>query len=170
MADVKDLYPNQAYLTVTESGANTLTFNQLLTGVSIYEKIGWIIHRIDYGLELTAAKFAADTDTCNFGISVSDQISSIGMEYSACVDHNSIARIDMGAAATAFLQRNPLEKDFSDLPGGGLMIPPNPIFLYVMGANAPSAFTVKARMYYTVKSLKVEDYWELVEIRRMVGA
>lgn len=170
MAEIKDQFPNQAYLTVTESGANTLTFNQLLTGVSIYEKIGWIIHRMEYLVDLTAAGFAAATDLVTFGLSVSDQISAVGLQYSACVDYQKIERTDLGVAASGQFVQTPVVKDYSTLPGGGLMVPPNPIFLYVKGSNAPNPFTIRARMFYTVKSLKVEDYWELVEIRRMIGA
>jgi len=169
MPEVKDIYPNQAYLKVEESAANTLTFDQLLTGISIHEKVAYLISRIDYWMSVSAASFAASNDIVHFGISVSDQITSVGPEQNACVDVNRLQRTDFGAAASGFLTHLPWVKNFSELPGGGLLVPPNPLFVFVQGENAPNAFTIEARMFYTVKSLKTEDFWELVEIRRMIG-
>ena len=166
----KDIYCNQAYLTVTESGANTLTFNQLLTSISIYEKIGWIIARMEYKLTIDATDFAATDDAVQFGISTSDQIASIEMDNSPVIDTNEVRRTDLGTAANGLILISPIVKNFSDLPGGGIIVPPNPIYIFVKGYTAPNAFVIKARMFYTVKQLKTEDYWELVEMRRMVGA
>lgn len=170
MPEVKDKFCNQAYLSVTEAAANTLTFDQLLTGISIYEKVGWLISRMEYNIGPSSAKFAADTDQVQFGLSTSNVITGVGMENTPVIDTNTVARIDFGAAASGFLSITPILKNFADLPGGGLLVPPNPLYLFVKGANAPNAFTIKARMFYTVISLKTEDFWELVELRRMIGA
>lgn len=165
----KEKYVNQAYLKVVESGANTLTFSKLETGVSIYEKVGWLINRLDYSIDLTDTALAAKDDAVYYGISVSDQITNVGLINSAVVDRNTIKRIDLGTAASGFLIRTPFEKDFSGLEGGGLLIPPNPIYIFVIGVSAGAAFTVECRMFYTVVQLKTEDFWELVEQRRMIG-
>lgn len=166
----QDKFVNQAYIEVVESGANTLTFKQLLTGISIYEKVGWIIHRIDYFFPVNDTQFAAKDDYVEFGLSVSDQIVAIGSQFSACIDHNELRRTDLGTAASGLFLKQPITKDFSNLPGGGMLIPPNPIFVYVGGNSLVGAVTLRGRMFYTVKTLKLEDYWELVEIRRMIGA
>lgn len=165
----QDVFVNQAYLKVIESAANTLTFSQLLTNVSIHEKIGWVISRLDYRVPHAVANFAAGNDLVEFGLSVSDQLASIGMEYSGVIDWNNLMRHDLGTAGTGFFDRMPLSKSFADLPGGGLLVPPNPVFIFVKGTALTTAVTVEARMFYTVKKLKVEDFWELVEMRRMIG-
>ena len=170
MPDIKDVWVNQAYLTVIESAPNTLTFNQLLTNVSIHEKIGWLLSRIDYTFSILGANFGAEGDGFTFGLSVSDQIAAVGLDQSAVIDHNTVARTDFGVAASGFLIRTPFSKSFADLPGGGILVPPNPIFIYAQGTALGAAITVMARMFYLVKSLKVEDFWELVELRRMIGA
>ena len=123
----QDVFVNQAYLKVIESAANTLTFNQLLTNVSIHEKIGWVISRMDYKFAVSSTVFAASLDLVEFGLSVSDQLAAIGMEYSGVIDW------------------------------------------FVKGTALESVMTIEARMFYTVKKLKVEDFWELVEMRRMIG-
>lgn len=169
MPDIKDVFVNQAYLKVIESSANTLTFNQLLTNVSIHEKVGWVISRIDYEFLMAPANFAAEGDGIKFGISVSDQLAAVSQEYSGVLDYNSFYRRDYGTAASTIIDKNPRTKSFADLPGGGLLVPPNPLFIFVEGVALTSPITVEARMFYTQRSLKVEDFWELVEMRRMIG-
>lgn len=170
MPEVKDQYANQAYLKVVESAANTLTYEKLLTGISIFEKVGWVISRIDYLFTLLASNFAAEADRVEFGLSTSDALSTISMANSPCIDFNRVTRNDFGTAASGFLNKTPYAKDFSGLPGGGLLVPPNPLYIWVAGNALGAAVTVEARMFYTVKQLKTEDYWELVEIRHMIGA
>jgi len=165
----KDVFVNQAYLTVTESAANTLTFNKLETGISIHEKVGWVIARLDYNLDINATNFAASADGVMWGISTSDLFTVPGFNINSIIDFNSVTRNDLGTAASGLFLRSPFEKDFSSLPGNGILIPPNPLFVWVKGANLTSAIIIKARLFYTVKVLKLEDFWELVELRRMIG-
>ncbi len=163
-------FVNQAYLSVVESAANTLTFSKLETGISIYEKVGWLISRLDYHCKVLGANFAAEGDSITYGISVSDSISSISLSLAAIVDQNEITRMDFGTAGSGLLQVNPRSKTFADLPGGGILVPPNPIYICVKGTALTSAITIYARMFYTVVELKGEEFWELVEQRRMIGA
>lgn len=170
MPEVRDIFVNQAYLKVIESAANTLTFNQLLTNVSIHEKVAWIISRIDYEYALSASNFGATNDGLSYGLSTSDAITAATQAISAVIDYNMDRRVDFGTAASGSMFKSIHTKNFADLPGGGLIVPPNPIFMWVMGIALTSAETIEARMFYTVKSLKTEDFWELVEMRRMIGA
>lgn len=165
----KDVFVNQAYITVVESAANTLTFAKLETGVTIHEKIGWIISRLDYSMGLAAANFGAEGDVVEFGISTSDLITTISLRTSAIVDYNAIRRNDFGTAASGMLTRQPFQKTFANLPGGGILVPPNPIYIYVKGGALTSAMTIECRLFYTYKELKLEEFWELVELRRMIG-
>jgi len=168
--DSKDKFANQAYLSVTETGANTLTFNQLLTGISIYEKVGWLINRLDYTFSTLSGTYAADGDGITFGIGTSSGIATVGLEENSVIDYNQFFRADLGAAASGFYLRKPFIKDFSSLPGGGILVPPNPLYIWAQGVSLAAAQTVYARMFYTVIQLKAEDFWELVEMRRMIGA
>jgi len=164
-----DVFVNQAYLSVTEATPNTLTFAKLETGISIHEKVGWLISRIDYSTSIDSANFAASDDSVSFGMSTSDAIVAATLAESAVIDYNSVVRIDWGTAASAQILRQPFQKDFSNLPGGGILVPPNPIFIWVRGSNLTGAIGMVARMFYTVRQLKTEDFWELVELRRMIG-
>jgi hypothetical protein len=166
---VTDVFVNQAYLSLTESAANTLTFSKLETGISIHEKVGWLISRIDYSTGIDSSNFGASGDSVAFGMSTSDAIAAATLAESAVIDYNSIVRLDWGTAASGGTLRQPFQKDFSNLPGGGILVPPNPLYLWCKGTALTSAMVLVARMFYTVRQLKTEDFWELVELRRMIG-
>ena len=168
MAEEK--YVNQAFLSVTESAANTLTFNKLETGISIYEKVGWVIARLDYFFITAIAQFVADGAAFSYGISAMDSLTDVGLNRAAVIDTNSTSRRDWGVAASGGLRTIPYTKTFADLPGGGLLVPPSPLYVFGMGVGLAAAQEVQVRMFYTAVKLKAEDFWELVEQRRMIGA
>ena len=170
MPAVKDVYVNQAFLSVTESALNTLTFGKLETGIAIFEKAAWLICRIDYEFIISAAQFGAEADNLVFGISVSDQITNTDLSNSAIVDRNRVTRMDFGTAASGVILRSPYTKNFASLPGNGLLIPPNPIYIFAAGTALTGPVTLEARMFYTVIKLAGDEFWELVEQRRMIGA
>lgn len=170
MPPVTDVFVNQAYLEVVESAANTLTFDKLETGISIHEKVGWIISRLDYWFVYDSTNFAASSDMVRFGISVTNTFTTPAPGENVVIDYNEVKRVDAGTPATSNLVIMPFTKEFGNLQGGGILVPPNPIYVYVQGVALTSAITMKARMFYTVRSLKTEDFWELVELRRMIGA
>jgi hypothetical protein len=165
----QEKFCNIAYNSVTESAANTLTFNKLETGISIYEKVGWLINRIEYYISTASAVFAADADGLKVGWSTSDGLTSWDESNSAWFDLMQFARVDYGTAGSGFVVEKPFVKDLSTLPGGGLLVPPNPLYLGAQGISLGAAQTVEARVFYTVIQLKQEEFWELVEMRRMIG-
>jgi hypothetical protein len=74
----------------------------------------------------------------------------------------------MGVAAAGMFVMNPYTKDFTSLAGGGILVPPNPLYLAVQGNNLVNAQTVYARLFYTHVELKPDEFWELVEARRII--
>jgi len=167
----KDQFANYAIITCLESAANTLTFKKLETGVSLNEKIAWILNRIEYTVSsLLAAQFNADADAFTFGLSVSSSFASAAITEQSILDWNQITRQDFGAAAVASLVRQPFTKDFSSLPMGGILVPPNPVYLFGQGTSLVGAMTVIARIHYTTLSLTTDQYWELVEARRVISS
>ena len=168
MAEEK--YVNQAYLSVTESAANTMTFSKLETGVSIREKVGWLISRLDWFFAVTVADFSAAGAALKYGISAMDTFAALSLKHSGIIDMNEVTRQDWGVAASGYLRTVPETKSFADLPGGGLLVPPNPLYVFAEGFNLTNPQLVEVRLFYTVVGLKTEDFWELVEQRRMIGA
>jgi len=162
-------YTNIAYLSVTESAANTLTFSKLETGIAPFEKRGWLISRLEYFVSVTSANWGADADALTYALTASNTISSLDLSDNAVIDYNKITRIDLGAAATGMFMERPIVKDLSTLAGGGVLVTPNPLYMAAVGTALTGATTVKCRMFYTSIDLKADEFWELVEMRRMVG-
>lgn len=166
----RDIYSNMATIEVTESAANTLTFKKLETGISLFEKLAWVIHRIEYWIDQTATIFNTNEDYILVALTSSDQITSITAKNAAVIDEAWITRVDIGTAATAHFIVRPFIRDFSTLPGQGLIIPPNPLYLCAKGTGLASATTSYCRIYYTTHELSADEYWELVESRRLISS
>jgi len=172
----KDAFANMAVITLTESAANTLTYVKLETGIALFEKMAWLIHRLEFFFQgETAANLAADTDTCLWALCATNTLTTLASGNTilnpAVIYGQRIARLDTGVAANAHIRVNPSIIDFSTLPGGGILVPPNPLYAAIQGANAPNAFNAYLRIYYTNYTLSGADqYWELVESRRVISA
>ena len=90
MAVPTDKFTNQAYLSVTESAANTLTFKKLETGVSIYQKVGWLVSRLIYSTTILGSVFTGEGQRVTFGLSVQSGLAQVGMDKEAIVDFNEL--------------------------------------------------------------------------------
>lgn len=169
LAGSQDKFANVAIISCTESAANTLTFQKIETGVSIQEKVAWIINRLEYFITAPAAAiFNGDSDEFRFGLCVSKAITQVTLDDPTVLDINCITRLDYGAAANALLNYRPLIKDLSTMPGGGLLVSPNPLYAFAKGSGLASAMEVIVRMHYTGFVMTTEDYWDLVETRRVI--
>jgi len=163
-----DKYANLAILTVTESAANTLTFKKLETGIALTDKVAWLIARLEYFFVPYASVFNGDTDNSSFGLSGSNTWATPSMQEATIYDYNNAQRRDFGAAAAGSVELLPFVKDFSTLPGGGLLVPPVPLYLWAKSSGAAAAQQIDCRIHYTMVGLKTEEYWELIEARRPV--
>lgn len=166
-----DKFANQAVITVTESAINTLTFKKLETGISLFEKMAWLIARMEYYVfDLSGTQFNAAADSLEIALTATDQLSAIPLTNAAVLDYLKYTRSDIGAAASGYISPQPYVKDFSTLPGGGLLVPPNPLYLAAKGTSLVAVSTVTAKILYTNYELSTEEYWELVESRRIISS
>lgn len=164
-----DQFANQAVIRCTETGANTLTFQKLETGISLFDKVAWVISRLEYLVSVADfGYFNSTVDSLAFGLSTVNTLTTLDITNSAIFDYNFITRLDLGTAASGMMLTQPFIKDFSQLAGGGIIVPPTPLYLGVVGAGLSAAATIVCKMYYTNLPLKPEQYWELVEARRMI--
>jgi hypothetical protein len=156
---------------VTQAAINTLVFKKLETGISLFEKIAWLISRVEYFVaNLGATTFNASEDYMTLALVATDQLTGLAITNNAVLDLLQICRYDWGAAANGGLREFPYTKDFSTLPGGGLLVPPNPLYLGVSSSGLALVASVTAKIFYTTYELAVEEYWELVESRRMISS
>lgn len=166
----KDLFSNIAFGSVTESAPNTLTFAEINTGMSVHEKIAWIINRIIwYPSVVQIQAITAAADALNMALTLSNKVPDIkAMGDPSVLVRETFLAVIGGAPTTLFHSREPIESDFSSLPGGGLIISPKPLYLAAQGESLVLATTLSCRIYYTVKALAADEFWELVQASRIV--
>lgn len=165
----QDQFPQLAYLTVTESAANTITFAQLQTGGMLFERRALIIHRVEYYFGTTQlALLTAEADYINTGLSTNSSISGVSINDPNIIDLVLIQREDDGTAATSHRYQAPHVRDFTSLPGGGLLVPAHPLYLFVQGQSLASAANMDCRIYFTTRELSANDFIELVEAMRII--
>jgi len=170
----KDLYANRAAVSVTMDDANTLTFAQLETSISMFEKLAWIIHRIEFHIAYeTILLMTASGDLIRVALCGNNQVTSLYPNQNSIYSMGELLRQDSGTAANFQLHdlnfKNGVgEKDFSSLPGGGLIVPPQPMYLGMNSIGLASAGICRALIFFSFKALNADEYWELVEATRLV--
>lgn len=166
-----DKYANIAALAVDESVAGTVALSQINTGISIKDKLAWLINRIEWQpLSVNATQFNGTGDYLMYGIcSAADYDPPAVPSYGdpALIDYNRIMRKDIGTAATGWWKDDTQVKDFSNLPGGGMLVPAVGIYTFVKGSGLAGVAGVRGRMFFTILELGTEDYWELVQSYRI---
>jgi len=164
-----DKFANLAYLTVTESGTDTLTFAQLqLASNLMSEKAALIIHKAEFTLT-NPAVLNSTTDFTDVGLCLSDRVTSLAdFAQPELLFFKRVQRLDFGTAASGGLYQWPLELDFSRLPGGGILVPADRLYIGCKSTGASGANGAQMRLFYTVMPLDVSDYWELIEARRVM--
>lgn len=169
MPGMQDRFVNLAYATVTMSGANALTFSEIQTGLAMFEKVAWIIHRIVWYIPAaTVQEIVANTDFMQLGFTGNNKMSDLSIDDAAVYDLIELVGMVSGAPAVGFIVKSPAVSDFSTLPAGGLIIPPRPLYVAANTAGFVAAGVVQARIYFTYKQLKADEYWELVEASRII--
>ena len=63
----------------------------------------------------------------------------------------------------------PLVRDFSNMPGQGILVAPSPLYGFVEGVAMPGACYMYIKLFYTYVELSTDEYWQLIESRRIVG-
>lgn len=170
MAKMKtDVFSQIGYIQVTESAANTLTFNSLSVFSNILTPKGLLIERIEYYpssamyVEMTTA-----ADSITFGVAGDDSMATVALDDPQVYDHNTVVRLDFGTAGSASLRDSPIIKDFSGLSGGGRLVPADRVYVYLKGNGLASAGTMTIRFHFTVVDLDAQEYLELAQALRVL--
>jgi len=163
-----DKWANIIYAAVTETAANTLTFAKIETGYGTLNRVGWIIHRIEWYLGVGTPSLVVDnSDALQCAIVKSNLVSAITLDQAAVIDlyqyqlhnHTSVGFTD---------QPMPIIRDFTMLPGGGRLVLPYPLYVAVRGISLASAATIAARIFFTELELTDADWVEMVEQTRLL--
>ena len=168
MARSQDKFGNLASAEVVESGAGTLTFTELVTGISLGAGKGIIIDQIDYSVAVaTRALMTTATDWIAFGWCTSDAVTAatLNINNSRILHFARESRIDMGTAGSGVLVQDPRVYQFFP----PLIFASPRIYLYAMGSGLASPGTVRSRIYYRNIDLTDKEYLELAETFVLVG-
>jgi len=158
-----DKYANIMLTAVTESAANTLTFTELPQVTTLLEKKAYLLNRIVYDLGVTLLnELKADGERVQFGLSLNSRFTTPTIIEPAIVDYN-VQYCRTQTAVGYDVSTGMINKDFSTLPGYGILLPTRPLYLYAKGTSLATASTISARLYFTVLDLTPADYWDLVE-------
>ncbi len=165
----QDKYVQKAFAAVTMSAANTLTFSEINTGMAMFEKIAWVIHRIQYFPSMASIQeLLANTDFLQMAVVGNSNMVSLSLRDQAVYDYHEMLAVVSGTPATGFILTRPVVKEFMGLPGGGLLVPPRPIYIAMDSGGFGAAGVCNARIEFTYKKLKADEYWELVEATRII--
>jgi hypothetical protein len=161
--DRVDQYANRALETVIMSAANTETFEQVRFGVGIFQGVALVIHRVEYHPTAgTLHEIIANADFFDMALTNRDDLTNLDPTNQNVIVHKGV-HVRVVSAVGVISDHIPLISDFSTLPGGGLIIPANPLYVALDSAGFAAAGTCRFVIYYTFKQLKDADYIELVQ-------
>lgn len=165
----RDQRVNFAAILVTESAANTQTSKKFDFPYSVMDKMALNISRVEYWIGNTQLNGTGDQTV--YALTTASTV--VSMENQAdptIIDSMRTIRIDTGTAANSTFRDMPLVKDFSNLPGGGLLVAPAPLYAMIQSTGAAAAEGFWMKIFYTYISLSTDEYWELVESRRIISS
>lgn len=155
-----DKFANRAFGTVTQSAVDTLTFAQIRFAVGLYQGVGLIVHRIDYYPDNnTVGQLIGALDYLEFGLTTSERLTSLDP-----MDHAVIGLVRFRPLATTpDVFKVPATIDFSSMPEGGLLVPPNPLFAAIQSSGFTAVGLTRFVLYCTFRQLTDAEYLELLQ-------
>jgi len=165
-----DMRANIAAIKVEETAADTLTIAKFNFPFSIMDKMALVIHRIEYWVVALSNLNTAEDDVTVGLIAGNTILSILDQADPILLDSIRITRHDIGTAGSGFFSTMPYVKDLSMLPGGGIMVAPSPLAAAIKGSGASAAINAWVKLFYTYQQLSTDEYWELVESRRIISS
>lgn len=164
-----DMYSNILTQNVTQSSANALEFAEIDVGLNLFDKVGLLVSRIEFYNNQAHNELVANGDTLRMAVTQSNQIASISPAERSVINMLEWNVIDHGTPANATITQEPWMQNFADLPGGGILVAPKPLYFAIDSDGFTAASVGSLRMYFTIIKLKDADYFELLESRRFFG-
>lgn len=167
-SSVKDEFAQKMYLTVTQSAANTLTFSQAVNlGVGLMNSMAIVIHEIKWVIPYAVmSELTANQDRFTIGLVGDNSLTDLTLDQPAVYDLFNMEAFVATAAGFAFTDQYP-KSNLTNLPGGGLIVPADRVYLGFTSGGFAAAQTAGALVYFTLKPLKAEQYLELAQALRV---
>jgi hypothetical protein len=162
-------FANMAYLTVTEAVAGTLKFAKLqVASEFVGPSRAMVIHRME--LVFTGLNnLNTSADWIDVALTLSDRVTDISdLSQAEVIVWGQKLRLDIGTAASGLIIENPQLREFENMPGGGLLVPVDFLYLGVKSTGAAGVCGASARIYYSALELDTASYLELLQARRVL--
>lgn len=166
----KDMFTQVIKLETTMSAANTITYAGITLGTPLFDFAGIVISRIEYfpGVASIQAIIGA-SDVFDMAITGSDSLTDFDIGQPEVFDRLRLSLHAVGTAASGNMYIMPNVHDFSNLAGGGLLVPAQEIYLGIDSADFVAAGAGNVRIYYTWHEMQAADYLELVQRLRILS-
>jgi len=161
-----DRFANVGAAQVTESAANTITFQELQFPISLGAGVGLLIDQIDY--YLTNDLVVAAGDFVHMAWSLRDDVTTLVSSFNQrSIIHTCFKQIVVLSAVGFETDRWPWTYQFFP----PLLVAPNRgrLFLGVQGVSLSAAAIVQSRIYTRYLPLTDRDYLELAEAFDLIG-
>lgn len=160
MGAAKDLYSNRTLATIVQSALNTITFEQIRFAAGLFEGLALVLNRIHlYPTAASLRQIVAATDHLTMALVTRDDLTSLDPTNLSVLASKMIT----GIAAGVERYVTPLTIPFSDLPGKGLLIPANPLYMGVDSGGFTAVATVRFILEYQWKKLTPQENLELLQ-------
>lgn len=160
MATKKDEYADRAISSILMSAANTLTFEKVQFAVGVFQGVGIVIHSLEFHPGVASYReIVANTDYMTLALCATDRLANIVDDDPAIIATTTV--VGMGASVEPLIR--PIRISFTDLPGGGYIAAPNPLFIAMMTNGFVAAGSAYFRMYFTFIELSDAQYIELIQ-------
>lgn len=157
----RDTYSNTALASVVIAVADTLTFSQINMAVGMFQGVALLLHRILWWPSMAACRqIVAASDNMHMALTTSNRLTSIqDITDPAIVAMSAV--VGIGVAVERY--ELPIISSFQELPGGGKLIPANPLFLAADTSGFSAGVTINAQLDFSFLSLSDADYLELLQ-------
>lgn len=168
----QDKFAQIAYMDVDipDGGALTYQLLQIAQYTVNTPKLGLILHRweVDFSDWYAHANSkGAGAHDCSVALTISNLMASIHYRYPEVLqvlDQTLAYATAVGKDWINMIQR----LDWTSLPGGGILIPADRLYLAAQCDDVDAEVTITSRLWYTVTELTAQDYLELVEQRTIL--
>lgn len=156
----EDRFANVFNGTVTMSAPDTLTFAELVFGITLRDRIAIVIDELFYWVGIPVlTEMTAVADALSFGITTSDQVTNLNNPSDRrIINLERISRSDFGTAAGGQFVRQPFHRPFSP----PIILLPNRIFFGMASAGLASAATGYVRIHFRTVSITQDQ--QLIEV------
>ena len=163
----EDRFANIASAQVSESAANTLTYQEVLTGVSLGSGVGLLVDSIQYAPQQGSLEYLiASLDSITMGWTTSSAANLYLSDRRVIDVLLLLSEVPLGTPANGgTLLALPIKHEFSP----PIIVATPRLYLGVMGNSLASGIIVDSRMLFRYQPLTSQEYLELAESTLLVG-